>query len=160
MLSLANAFSDEDVTEFVTRIRRFLMLPESENIEFMAEPKIDGLSCSLRYEQGMLVLAATRGDGTTGENITANVKTIGDVPHKLHVPYPDIVEIRGEIYMKREDFISLNARREEEGEPVFANPRNAAAGSVRQLDLSITASRPLRFFAYATGEVSKIRQDS
>ncbi|MGB9151765.1 MAG: NAD-dependent DNA ligase LigA [Alphaproteobacteria bacterium] len=153
MLSLANAFTDEDVTDFVTRIRRFLNLPENENLEFMAEPKIDGLSCSLRYEKGALQVAATRGDGMTGENITANILTIADVPKHLHKPFPDIVEIRGEIYMNRDDFLALNEQREKDGETLFANPRNAAAGSVRQLDSSISASRPLRFFAYALGDV-------
>jgi DNA ligase (NAD+) len=152
MLSLANAFSGEDVGDFVQRIRRFLQLPEDSALEFMAEPKIDGLSASLRYEKGALVLAATRGDGVTGENITANVNTIKDVPKRLKSPFPDILEIRGEIYMNREDFMAFNAQREKEGEDVFANPRNAAAGSVRQLDPSISALRPLRFFAYALGE--------
>ena len=152
MLSLANAFTAADVVEFVERIQRFLQLPEETVPEFMAEPKIDGLSCSLRYEKGALVVAATRGDGSTGENITANVLTMKDVPKELTAPFPDILEIRGEIYINREDFLALNVQREEEGEPLFANPRNAAAGSVRQLDASITAARPLRFFAYALGE--------
>lgn len=156
MLSLNNAFSDEDVEDFTTRIRRFLQLPEATDLTFMAEPKIDGLSASLRYEKGQLVMAATRGDGTTGENITANVRTIKDVPHQLQAPYPSVVELRGEIYLDRPDFMQLNARREKEGEAAFANPRNAAAGSVRQLDSSITASRPLKFFAYALGECSDV----
>ncbi|MDD3371011.1 MAG: NAD-dependent DNA ligase LigA [Alphaproteobacteria bacterium] len=151
MLSLANAFSDEDVTDFAARIRRFLSLPEDAPLEFMAEPKIDGLSCSLRYEDGALTVAATRGDGTTGENITANVRTIADVPKTLRGAYPKVVEVRGEIYMNRDDFFKLNERREKEGEDVFANPRNAAAGSVRQLDPEVSAKRPLRFFAYALG---------
>ncbi|MDE2030276.1 MAG: NAD-dependent DNA ligase LigA, partial [Alphaproteobacteria bacterium] len=155
MLSLSNAFSDEDVTGFVERIRRFLQLGEDAALDFVAETKIDGLSCSLRYEKGALAVAATRGDGTTGENITANVRTIADVPKKLHGAFPDILEIRGEIYMNREDFLALNEQREKDGEPPFANPRNAAAGSVRQLDSGITASRPLRFFAYALGEVGE-----
>lgn len=154
MLSLANAFTDEDVSDFAERIGRFLQLPESATVEFVAEPKIDGLSCSLRYEKGELAIAATRGDGTTGENITANVRTIADVPQKLSAPYPDVLEIRGEIYMNREDFMALNVQREKDGEDVFANPRNAAAGSVRQLDVAISAARPLRFFAYALGESS------
>jgi DNA ligase (NAD+) len=153
MLSLSNAFTEEDIREFVTRIRRFLQLPEDTMPEFMAEPKIDGLSCSLRYEKGFLTIAATRGDGAVGENITANVLTIADVPKHLHKPFPDILEIRGEIYINRDDFLRLNAQREKDGESLFANPRNAAAGSVRQLDSGITASRPLRFFAYALGEV-------
>lgn len=154
MLSLNNAFSDEDVENFATRIRRFLQLPDEENLAFMAEPKIDGLSASLRYEKGELVIAATRGDGTTGENITANVRTIKNVPHKLQKPFPDVVEIRGEIFLNRDDFIKLNQQREAAGEALFANPRNAAAGSVRQLDSTITASRPLQFFGYALGDVS------
>ena len=154
MLSLGNAFSDEDVAEFIARIRRFLQLPEDAVLNFMAEPKIDGLSASLRYEDGVLTEAATRGDGMIGENITANVRTIQDVPQRLKAPYPPIVEIRGEIYLNRADFMALNARREADGESLFANPRNAAAGSVRQLDSAITASRPLRFFGYALGDIS------
>lgn len=151
MLSLNNAFSDEDITDFIDRIRRFLKLEDDAALVFVAEPKIDGLSASLRYENGTLVQAATRGDGTTGENITANVRTIKGLPHQLPKPFPDVVEIRGEIYLNREDFAHLNATREAEDEPVFANPRNAAAGSVRQLDPSVTAGRPLRFFAYELG---------
>lgn len=154
MLSLNNAFTDEDIEDFAQRIRRFLQLPDNEPLTFMAEPKIDGLSASLRYEKGILVQAATRGDGTTGENITANVRTMKNVPQKLHGKYPDIVEMRGEIFLNRDDFMKLNERREAEGEAMFANPRNAAAGSVRQLDSSITASRPLQFFGYALGEFS------
>ncbi|MDD4617100.1 MAG: NAD-dependent DNA ligase LigA [Alphaproteobacteria bacterium] len=155
MLSLSNAFTDEDAHDFVERIRRFLRLSEDTSLEFMAEPKIDGLSCSLRYEGGELTVGATRGDGTTGENITANVRTIQDVPKRLKPPFPSMIEVRGEIYMNREDFFALNARRESEGEAVFANPRNAAAGSVRQLDPRVSAARPLRFFAYALGESEK-----
>jgi DNA ligase (NAD+) len=155
MLSLNNAFSDEDVEDFTGRIRRFLQLPENEKLAFVAEPKIDGLSASLRYEKGLLTVAATRGDGSTGENITANVRTIKSVPQQLHKPCPDVVEVRGEIVLNRDDFVKLNEAREKEGEAVFANPRNAAAGSVRQLDHNITASRPLRFFAYAIGEISE-----
>lgn len=154
MLSLGNAFSDEDVQDFIGRIRKFLQLPVDAPVAIMAEPKIDGLSASLRYEQGKLVLAATRGDGAVGENITANVMTIKSVPHKLKAPFPDILEVRGEIFLNRDDFFALNAQREKEGEPPFANPRNAAAGSVRQLDSTITAKRPLAFFAYALGEIS------
>jgi len=152
MLSLSNAFSDEGISDFVDRIRRFLQLPEDMALAFMAEPKVDGLSCSLHYEKGLLTVAATRGDGTTGENITQNVQSIGDVPKRLPPPFPDVVEIRGEIYMNRADFMALNQRREKEGEDLFANPRNAAAGSVRQLDPSVSALRPLRFFAYAVAE--------
>lgn len=154
MLSLNNAFSDEDATDFTDRIRRFLQLPDGEVLEFMAEPKIDGLSASLRYEKGVLIQAATRGDGTTGENITANIHTIQNVPQELHAPFPDILEIRGEIFLNRDDFLKLNEKRAAAGEALFANPRNAAAGSVRQLDSNITASRPLKFFGYALGEIS------
>ena len=154
MLSLANVFSDEDVTDFCHRIRRFLGLEDSVNLVFTAEPKIDGLSCSLRYEQGMLVSAATRGDGFEGEDVTANVRTISEIPHKLHGQnIPPICEVRGEIYMSHADFAALNARQYEAGDKIFANPRNAAAGSLRQLDPAVTASRPLRFFAYAWGEL-------
>ncbi len=153
MLSLNNAFTDEDIEDFISGIRRFLRLDEKEELKFMAEPKIDGLSASLRYENGELVQAATRGDGSIGENITANVRTIKNVPKELNDPFPEVLEIRGEIYLNRDDFAEINAKREEEGEAVFANPRNAAAGSVRQLDSTITASRPLRFFGYALGDV-------
>jgi len=152
MLSLNNAFTDEDIVDFTDRIKRFLQLLPATPLPFMAEPKIDGLSASLRYEKGRLVQAATRGDGTTGENITANVQTIRCVPSQLHAPFPDVLEVRGEIYLNRDDFMSLNIQRAQQGEPLFANPRNAAAGSVRQLDSAISASRPLRFFAYALGE--------
>jgi len=152
MLSLSNAFTDDDITDFVQRICRFLQLPEDATPEFVAETKIDGLSASLRYEGGELAVASTRGDGTTGENITPNVRTIHDVPKRLHGSFPGVLEIRGEIYMNRDDFMKLNETRASEGEDLFANPRNAAAGSVRQLDPSISASRPLRFFAYALGE--------
>jgi DNA ligase (NAD+) len=154
MLSLGNAFSEEDITDFVARIRRFLGLSDSEEVVLTAEPKIDGLAVSIRYEKGHLVMAATRGDGTEGENVTANIRTVKDVPHKLKGHAPDIFEVRGEIYMSHTDFAALNAGQEKEGGKIFANPRNAAAGSLRQLDSSITARRPLRFFAYAWGEVS------
>lgn len=153
MLSLSNSFSDEDLDEFLDRVRRFLNI--EGDVPCVAEPKIDGLSCSLRYEKGRLVVAATRGDGAEGEDITANVRHIADIPQELPKDVPDILEVRGEIYMRREEFMALNEQQEAAGKQVFANPRNAAAGSVRQLDAGITAQRPLHFFGYALGEVSK-----
>ena len=154
MLSLDNAFSDEEVREFVTRVRRFLSLSPEEPVALTAEPKIDGLSCSLRYERGQLVLGATRGDGTVGEDVTPNVRTISDIPHSISGA-PDILEVRGEVYMSKADFETLNERQESIGGKVFANPRNAAAGSLRQKDPSVTAARPLRFMAHGWGETSE-----
>lgn len=160
MLSLSNVFSEEDVNGFLDKVRRFLGLEEGEIIELVAEPKIDGLSCSLRYENGVLVQAATRGDGAEGEDITENVKTIKGVPQALPSDVPKVLEVRGEIYMARSAFEALNEKQKEEGKDGFANPRNAAAGSVRQLDSSVTASRELGFFGYALGEVSESFADT
>ena len=154
MLSLNNAFADEDIADFVTRVRTFLCRKDDQPVAFTAEPKIDGLSLSLRYEKGELVSAATRGDGEEGEDVTANARTISEIPHLLKgKDVPDIAEVRGEIYLGHADFAAINQRQREKEEREFANPRNAAAGSLRQLDVSITASRPLRFFAYAWGEM-------
>ena len=175
MLSLDNAFSAEEVAEFVARVKRFLALPADAFVAMTAEPKIDGLSCSLRYERGELVLAATRGDGSVGEDVTANVRTIDDVPQQLYPgegrgpgapggaagaspwapAFAGVLEIRGEVYMSKADFEALNERQEASGGKIFANPRNAAAGSLRQKDPSITAARPLRFLAHGWGELSE-----
>jgi DNA ligase (NAD+) len=161
MLSLDNAFAEEDVVDFVGRIRRFLRLPEDEAIVFSAEPKIDGLSMSLRYEDGALVSGATRGDGSEGEDVTANVKTLEDVPKRLKGRgVPKVCEVRGEVYMTKAAFLELNRKQAEAGKQLYVNPRNTAAGSLRQLDPSITASRPLGFFAYAWGEMSEMPADT
>ena len=161
MLSLDNAFADQDVVDFVARIRRFLKLSEDEKIAFSAEPKIDGLSMSLRYEDGELVTAATRGDGSEGEDVTANIRTLKDVPQKLKGKgVPKICEVRGEVYMTKSDFLKLNERQKAAGDTIFANPRNSAAGSLRQKDAEVTRSRALGFFAYAWGEMSEMPADT
>jgi DNA ligase (NAD+) len=161
MLSLANGFTPEDVAGFMDRVRRFLKLAADEPIDLTAEPKIDGLSLSLRYEHGVLVRAATRGDGTEGEDVTANVRRVSDIPAKMKGREAlDVCEVRGEVYMTRSAFLKLNEEQAAAGRTVFANPRNSAAGSLRQLDPEITASRPLRFLAYAWGEMSEMPADT
>jgi DNA ligase (NAD+) len=156
MLSLDNTFSDADVADFVGSVYRFLGRLPDDSIAFTAEPKIDGLSMSIRYENGRMVSAATRGDGTTGENVTANIRTIREIPQQLPAGVPAVVEVRGEVYMAKSDFLALNAQMEAEGKQTYVNPRNTASGSLRQLDPKVTASRKLRFFAYAWGEMSEM----
>lgn len=160
MLSLDNTFSDEDARDFVASVYRYLGLLPDHSIAFTAEPKIDGLSMSLRYENRRLVTAATRGDGTTGENVTANIRTIRMIPQTLPADAPDVVEIRGEVYMAKSDFAALNAEMAAQGKPLYVNPRNTASGSLRQLDAKVTASRKLRFFAYGWGEMSEMPADT
>ncbi|ASW07019.1 NAD-dependent DNA ligase LigA [Rhizobium sp. 11515TR] len=160
MLSLDNTFSQEDVEDFVASVYRFLGRLPDNSIAFTAEPKIDGLSMSIRYENGRMVSAATRGDGTTGENVTANIRTIKEIPQTLPPGAPSVVEVRGEVYMAKSDFLALNAQMEAEGKQTYVNPRNTAAGSLRQLDAKVTASRKLKFFAYAWGEMSDMPADT
>jgi DNA ligase (NAD+) len=160
MMSLDNAFSDEEVVEFIARVRRFLNLAEDAEVALTAEDKIDGLSCSLRYEQGKLVRAATRGDGSVGEDVTANVSYISDIPQALTGDVPAVFEVRGEVFMAKADFLALNVAQEEKGEKTFANPRNAAAGSLRQKDARVTAARPLRFWAHGWGAASEVPENT
>src|SRR5439155_11407786 len=161
MLSLENALAEQDVLDFIGRIRRFLKLGEDDKIAFSAEPKIDGLSMSLRYQGGELITAATRGDGAVGEDVTANIRTLEDVPQKLKGRnVPEGCEVRGEVYMTKQAFLALNERQKAAGDTIFANPRNSAAGSLHQKDAKITASRPLGFFAYAWGEMTAMPADT
>lgn len=160
MLSLDNAFSDADVKDFAARVRRYLKMADDQVLALTAEPKIDGLSLSLRYENGTLVYAATRGNGAVGENVTGNARTIADIPERLKGDVPEVFEVRGEIFMTKADFADLNARQKAAGKPTYVNPRNTAAGSLRQLDASVTADRPLKFFAYAWGEISSRPADT
>ena len=160
MLSLGNGFSDDDIADFVTRVRKFLSLSDDQPLALTAEPKIDGLSLSLRYENGVLTQAATRGDGSEGEDVTANVRMVAAIPQRLSGDVPAIFEVRGELYMDRRDFLALNAAQQASGGKLFANPRNAAAGSLRQKDASITESRNLQFFAYSMGETSTAIADT
>ncbi len=164
MLSLGNAFTDDEVREFISRVRRFLNLSTDEIVALTAEPKIDGLSCSLRFEKGLLVQALTRGDGSVGEDVTSNVRTIKDVVSELrtggNLPLPETFEVRGEVYMSKKDFAELNERQREIGGKIFSNPRNAAAGSLRQMDSSVTGERPLHFLAHGWGEVSERLADT
>jgi DNA ligase (NAD+) len=160
MMSLDNAFAEQEVADFAARVRRFLNLGDEEAVAFTAEDKIDGLSCSLRYENGALVLAATRGDGQVGENVTANVAHIADIPQQLRGAAPAVFEVRGEVYMEKQAFAAINAAQAKAGGRLFANPRNAAAGSLRQKDARVTAARPLRFWAHGWGAASELPADT